>query len=173
MKSRAHMFFRYEFSSACLGVASALILLGACTTSPGRFSDTPDTLDETAFAGLIGALSPQDLRTGQCGLFLWSRDDTRDLVLFGSGSRAEAKMNIAGQDVTFARTAAEGANTLGQYPRQSYQRGDLSINLSMDIEPRPNLSGGAVVPRGSLRFEQTGGWNLVLPVGGIIACQPE
>lgn len=147
------------------------MLLGACATSPGRFSDTPDTLDEEAFAELVGPLSPQQLRTGQCGLFLWSRDDRQNLVLFGNGARAEAKMQVAGEEVTFTRVTAEGTNTLGQYPRQTYERGDLLVNLSIDIQPRPNLSGGAVVPRGSLRFEQAGGWNLVLPVGGLIACQ--
>lgn len=150
-----------------------IAFLSACATSPGRFSDTPDTLDEEAFANLIGALRPQQLRTGQCGLFLWSRDDRQNLVLFGNGSRAEAKMQIAGEEVTFTRVSAEGVNTLGQYPRQIFQRGDLMASLSMDIQPRPNLSGGAVVPRGSLRFEQTGGWNLVVPVGGLIACQQD
>lgn len=163
--------FRRYFPTLSFSFACTIVLLGACATSPGRFSDTPDTLNEEAFTGLIEPLSPQQLRAGQCGLFLWSRDEKRDLVFFSLGSRAEAKMNIAGQEVTFDRTKAEGVSTLGQYPRQSYQRGDLSVSLSMDIESRANMSGGVVVPRGSLRFEQTGGWNLVLPVGGIIACE--
>lgn len=144
----------------------------ACATSPGRFSDTPETLDEAAFAELLGALSPQQLTKGQCGLFLWKRDQERDLVFFDGGRRSEGKMMIAGQETAFQRQSAEGDPFFGQYPQQVYQKGDMTVTLSLEIQPRSNMAGGAIVSRGSLRFEQTGGWNLVVPVGGLVACQP-
>lgn len=145
---------------------------GSCATSPGRYSDTSDTLDEDAFAALIGELRPQSLNAGQCGLFLWSRSEQRSLVFFGLGNRSEGRMMIAEQEVSLRRTEAEGQMSFGHFPQQTYERGDIAVRLSLDIEPRPNLAGGAVVPNGSLRFEQKGGWNLVMPVGGLIACQP-
>ena len=147
-------------------------LISACATSPGRFSDTPDSLDEQAFTGLIGPLRPQQLREGQCGLFLWTRSEERELVFFGNGARAEGKMMIAGEETTYTRVSAEGGAVFGQHPRQKFQSGDVTITLILEIEGRTNMTGGAVVPRGSLRFEQKGGWKLVLPVGGLIACQP-
>ncbi|MEQ8736716.1 MAG: hypothetical protein RIC29_17470 [Rhodospirillaceae bacterium] len=148
------------------------VLVSACATSPGRFSDTPDSLDEKAFTELIGPLRPQQLHAGQCGLFLWTRSEERELVFFGNSDRAEGKMMIADEETTYARVSAEGGAVFGQHPRQTFQNGDVTVTLILEIEGRANMSGGAVVPRGSLRFEQTGGWKLVLPVGGLIACQP-
>ena len=156
--------------SFCYFLVAALLV--GCATSPGRFSDSPDSLDEGAFASLIGPLRPQRLLQGECGLFLWERSEQRDLVFFGKGKQAEGRMQVAGQEVTFERIAAEGDAMFGQYPIQTYRRGDLKVQLTMDFEARANMAGGVVVPRASLRFEQTGGWHLVMPVGGMVACQP-
>lgn len=82
-------------------------------------------------------------------------------------------MMIAEQETTFDRISATGDALFGQYPEQIYQKADMTVTLVLEMQARSNMAGGAVVPRGSLRFEQTGGWNLVLPVGGLVACQPE
>jgi hypothetical protein len=154
-----------------LCVVAVVLLISGCATSPGRYSDSPEAINEDAFAGLVGALRPQRLLNGECGIFLWERSEERELVFFGAGDRAEGKMQVAGQEVTLERTSAEGRVVFGQYPMQTYRRGDLTVQLSMEFETRPNMASGAVVPRGSLRFEQTGGWNLVMPVAGMVACQ--
>jgi hypothetical protein len=154
------------------GWLAMTIALAGCATSPGRFTDTPVSINENEFESLVGALQPQRLLQGECGLFLWERSEARDLVFFGRGRQAEGKMQIARQGVTLERVAAEGDVVLGQYPIQTYRRGDLTVYLTLEFEARPNMAGGAAVPRGSLRFEQTGGWNLVMPVAGLVACQP-
>ena len=161
-----------KFTLSISIISSVLVILSGCATSPGRFSDSPESIDEDAFASLIGALRPQRLLNGECGLFLWERSEQRELIFFGQGRQAEGKMQVAGQEVTLERVSAEGDAVFGQYPVQTYRRSDLSAHLTLEFESRPNMSGGAAVPRGSLRFEQTGGWNLVVPVAGLVACQP-
>lgn len=159
-------------ASIIIRIVFVCFLVAGCATSPGRFSDTAISLNEDAFSSLIGPLRPQQLLDGQCGLFLWSRDEGRNLVFFGLSARSEGKMMIAGQEVTLKRISARGEAFFGQHPNQTYKKGDISVTLSLGMEARPNMAGGAVVSRGSLRFEQTGGWNLVVPVGGLVACQP-
>ncbi len=158
--------------SKVIGPLAVMLLIAACATSPGRFTDTPNSIDEDEFASLVGELRPQRLFEGECGLFLWERSEERELVFFGRGRQAEGKMQVAKQEIILKRISAEGDVVLGQYPVQTYQRDDLTVYLTLEFEARPNMSDGAVVPRGSLRFEQTGGWNLVIPVAGLVACQP-
>jgi len=180
------------------GVAAAAfaVLLSACADLPGGFSrGNPNPTEQAVAApplaarpaqpsrapqGLpagdltmrLGTLPAQKMDAGSCGLFLWSRGDRRELLLFsGGGNAVNARVMFDGTIVTAPRTLADGASVLGQFERQTFQAGGLNIELTSTFERRPGLGRGALVPQGSMRLTQTDGWELVVPVVGLVGCQ--
>jgi len=71
----------------------------------------------------------------------------------------------------FPRTQAEGAQALGQFERQTFEQGDYTLSVDVGFEQRTGMARGVVVPQGSLRLTQSGGWELIMPVGGLVACE--
>ena len=117
----------------------------------------------------VETLPPQELRAGECGLFLWTNSSEPRLV-FASFSGGAARMRVNGQDVSLARNAAEGSEVLGQFESQNFYSPEMNVALSMEVERRPNVVDGAVVPSATLRVTETSGWETVIPVGGLIGC---
>jgi len=76
-----------------------------------------------------------------------------------------------GQTTQFPRTQAEGAQALGQFERQTFEQGDYTLSVDVGFEQRTGMARGVVVPQGSLRLTQSGGWELIMPVGGLVACE--
>jgi len=118
----------------------------------------------------VGALSPRAIEAGQCAMFLWSNQGEARFVFFAeSGGRAEMRLN--GIERSFRRTAAEGDSAFGQFSRQRFEDEGWSLALTIEVEARKGLLGGAVIPRGALRVSEPEGWERVLPVAGLIACK--
>ncbi len=122
---------------------------------------------------VIGTLPPQRLEADECGLFLWSRDGRRRLVYVGRPALGEARMVIGGDQVLLIRTALSGTTVLGQSSEESYSVDGLSmtVGLRLVLGRDGAVSGGAVVPQGTISLIGEDGWRTVLPVGGLIACQ--
>ena len=160
--------FRYFYA---LFIITVVINLNACTTSPGRYSDTSKTIDENKFNSLIGTLRPQRIDKSDCGLFLWDKTQSRNLIFFASALNSDAKMVIAEEEVDLKRKTAEGNNVLGHFMQQTYVSSSFNVSLSFVTEPSGNNRNGAIIPQGTLRFQQNEGWDLVIPVAGIVSCK--
>lgn len=157
------------------GLALAAVLLSACAATPGAPAVPPAVAATTAAPDLenrIGELPPQQLAPGQCGLFLWGKSVPPQLVLFGTGREGQARMVLDGRAVDLVRATAEGDPVFGQFPRQSFALAGAEIGLTLEFERRPDLVGGAMVPRGLLELRDAAGWSQVMPVAGLIGCQP-
>ncbi len=150
------------------------ILLTGCGTMTGPSGSVPTTqqVASTLAEGenRIGTLSPQTLTAGECGLFLWSRSSERNLILF-NGRDGEAHMVINGQSMKFPRAQAEGEQVLGQFEIQTFQQNQYTLRVDLGFEKRAGISRGAVIPQGSLRLSGEGGWEVIVPVGGLVACE--
>ena len=126
---------------------------------------------DVAFETRIGTLAPQRLENGACGMFLWSRAEQPRLVFFSANNEAGARMVIDRKEVLLARASVDGKAFFGQFTTQEFEREDLKIRLTVEIEPRAGIIGGAVVSKGALRLQQDDGWEFVMPVGGLLACE--
>lgn len=158
----------------------ALLLLSVSTVSPAKaqgeglladslLSDPSlDSVQEVQTVEL-GTLSPQELETGQCGLFLWTNASEPRLV-FASLNDGNASMIINGENLEFTRSAAEGQEHYGQFELQSFIGADMSVKLNMVIERRTSIVDGAAIPSATLRVTEASGWETVVPVGGLIGC---
>lgn len=153
-------------------VALTALLLGACTGAQTQSSEPPS--QAAAASGpvaRIGSLERQPLVAGRCGLFIWMRGDRSRLILHADSTMPSARVQVDGAERIVARTAAEGGQTFQDFNRLTYEAEGLIVNLNMQVERRPDVIGGAVIPRGAVRFTFDDGAAVVLPVGGIIACK--
>jgi len=153
----------------CLAMA---VLLGGCQGMPRLTSDAPpNTASSGDLESRIGALPAQRLHGGECGIFLWTRTPDRRLLFFSRGQDRVSRMMIDGREQEIPRIAFGGENMMGQNTRQTYEWRDIKVDIALDFERRPGLDRGAVVPQGTLRVSNREGWDYVMPVGGLLACE--
>jgi hypothetical protein len=117
-------------------------------------------------------LPTQTLGKGQCALFLWSRTTPPQRVFMSLQDPAVARVRIGGKSVDLPRTAWDGESAFGHYQRQSYAGSGLALDVTIQMDARSGLVGGAVVPTGSIEYRDAAGWQTVIPVAGMIGCQP-
>jgi len=159
---------------ALSALAPIAALAAACAVSqPATDAEIP-TQPQPASAGApakpIGPLPPQQLEEGECGLFLWSRDDAPELIFFANLSRSRALMNLDGTLTPMARASEDGAAQAGLTRQQSWRgQGGAAAGLSLEIGE--SLRGGVRVPVASVRVTQADGWDRVVPAAGLTACQ--
>lgn len=146
--------------------SAALIGLASCSTTP----DTPAALAR-ANSVQPGGLPAQQLALGECGLFLFSLSGEPRFIFFSKAGTDEARMVIVDQEETLS-LQSRGGDVFGQFtteqqwlvPRTS-QRVDVSVVAG---EP---LVAGQQVPSGRLKVTDPNGWEMIIPVSGVRACQ--
>lgn len=147
------------------------LLAGACQSggaSGARPAPVPSLADVP-----LQTLPPQRLAPGQCALVLWRKSATAQRIFMAFSDPAVARIRVGGRELELARTDAEGERVFGHSPRQVYQGGGVTLGVDLEIDPDRGLLSGAVVPSGVIDFRQQGGASVILPVGGLIACQAQ
>lgn len=159
-------------SKAALGVV-AVVCLGACETLPQIGLPVPAKAnsEQSALDTRLGALQPQRLGSGECGMFLWSRSEDRPLVFFSNSTHGDARVMVDGRQQEIPRISSAGDAIAGQQATQSYVWRDLRFNVAVAFERRRELVRGAVIQRGTLELQHRDGWQYVMPVGGLVACE--
>ena len=120
----------------------------------------------------LEALPTQTLASGQCALFLWARTTPPRRVFMALQDPAVARIRIDGRSVDLPRTAAEGESAYGHAPVQRYEGEGITLTITIQMDARSGLVGGAVVPTGSLEYRDARGWETIIPVAGMVGCQP-
>jgi hypothetical protein len=155
-----------------LAVAS-LIALSGCSEVRSRIGlDTPIVQTEpSSLESVLGELPAQSLRKGECGMFLWSRTDDRKLILFSRGNDDGAIVVLEGREQNIPRVATDGRVVLNYSEQQSYVWRGYSLQVKVDFDQRQGIGRGAIIPAGTIRMSRRDGWEYVVPVGGLIACE--
>lgn len=153
---------------------AALTALGACarlgSATPGR--STPSAAAPRGASDVpFGELPPQRLERGQCALFLWSRTTPPRRVLMALNDPAIARVRLGGRTVDLARTRVEGPAAFGHARTQSYAGAGASLVITVDMESRGGVVGGAVVPTAAIEYRTVAGWTIIVPAAGLLACQ--
>ena len=130
----------------------------------------PSSTGDTALAH-IGDVGAQTLAPNRCGLFLWARTTERKLVFFHELGTQTATMHLSGQPVELALTSVTGEISSGLFETSHFETSPYTASVKITVEQRDGLSGGAVVPRGTINLAQQDGWQLILSTAGIVGCQ--
>lgn len=120
----------------------------------------------------LEALPTQTLASGQCALFLWARTTPPRRVFMALQDPAVARIRIDGRSVDLPRVGAEGESAYGHAPVQRYEGEGITLTMTIQMDARSGLVGGAVIPTGSLEYRDARGWETIIPVAGMVGCQP-
>lgn len=122
----------------------------------------------------IGSIPQQQLPRQGCAAYLWTASGTRALIAMvtpGTGSEvALLRFSLGGKVTDLARSGQLGAANFGFPETTTYAGGGVTIKLTMRIETRASITGGAVVPDGLLELDRTGQDSVVIPVAGLVGC---
>ncbi|MGE0046961.1 MAG: hypothetical protein AB7J28_01425 [Hyphomonadaceae bacterium] len=119
----------------------------------------------------LTALSPQPLEPGRCGLFLWSRSEQPAFVFVAYDQPAEARVRAGERSLSLPRTDFSGERQSGHFEHQTFSDGRLTLAVDLRFDPERQIRSGTVVESGVIRVRNREGWETVVPVGGMVACQ--
>lgn len=120
----------------------------------------------------VGELSPRDLGSGECGLFLWRRAGEQSLVFAFNSSTERAAIVIDGAERALRRTEVVSSTSGAQFGEQVFATTGGEISVRLAIHERQDIADGARISRAVLRVADDRGWSAVIGVGGLAACQP-
>ncbi|MDP3459465.1 MAG: hypothetical protein Q8S09_09340 [Hyphomonas sp.] len=153
-------------------LASATVLIAACAGGPKPVGGTAKAAASAVSAVPKEGLPPQELKPGQCGLFLWGMSAPRKFVFFKEGTSRTALILVDGVAISIPMTSA-GGDVFGQFMTQmKFVSSASGQTVIATIEPGQPLDGGQRVESGNLLFRNADAWETVMPVTGVRACLP-
>jgi len=133
-------------------LALGLILVGCATTA----KDEPKT---------DPALSAKTLAAGECGLYVWTADEAKTFTLFAGAS--DISYLKAGKAI---KLLEKNPTTPPAQARKFVDDNGKAIMLTL-LSPE-QIDGATRYKAGRLTSLSEDGWETVIPVVGLYACQP-
>jgi hypothetical protein len=129
------------------------ILLAGCATTSGNDAKP------------IASISSKTLAAGECGLYVWTADAYKTFILFATPQ----EISYSQKDKTIALTEVNPKQPpLASREFKDPEGKDLSLTLLSPEE----FDGGIRYKAGRLTSLSDEGWEKVVPVVGLYACQP-
>jgi hypothetical protein len=116
-------------------------------------------------------LGAQSLEREQCGLFLWTLSERPQLILVAFDNPTGAAVQLEGRERYLGRTQFGGERVSGIFERQVFEGAGLEVQVEVAFDPGRPVRDGAMVQAGSITATDRNGWQTVIPVGGLSACQ--
>ena len=148
----------------------AIALLAGCAAKPAPAVSTAAAPPSAAAAVALGPLANASLPAGECGMILWTLDESRPAPVFRYIAGKNAEIAIAGRTISLARIEGSGATGFGVFERQTFSGPD---GLTVKVESRFSLGfdGGSYLERGLVSVTSPDGWKAVSPAAGIAGCR--
>ncbi|MAH92420.1 MAG: hypothetical protein CME99_04510 [Hyphomonas sp.] len=143
------------------------LALAGCASGAGK-APVPPAPD----VPIAGNLPAQDLEPGECGLFLWTQGDPRRFIYFSRAGASTAETMLAEAQQTLAMVR-QGGSLFGQFMTEMDYIGPESESVFLKITPGETVEGGQKISSGRITLLNSGGWETVIPVSGLRACQPD
>lgn len=139
--------------------------LSACVNTPTVSEKDFDPLSVTQ-----SRLGPQNLDTGQCGLFLWGQSEGKPLQFFqNTGTKKVIIPFRPGSAIS--RIASDRQIIDGFFAEQVFDIDGLKMEVSLLVEEGRNVLKGIAVPTGRIVLAETSGREIVIPVVGLYGCR--
>lgn len=117
-------------------------------------------------------LGPQELLTGECGLFLWSQTDVSKFIFFSKALSGTATFAQAETPLTLSQIGA-GGDIFGQFNTDMTFLTEDGREVALTVEAGELLEGGQRISSGLINVRDKDGWDTRLPVLGVRACKQE
>lgn len=157
-----------QLRQACGGMLAAVVALVSphAVAAPASTSQAGPEVGPT-----LQELPPQRLAKGQCALAVWTLSDRRR-VFMTLNNPAVGKLQINGATREVPRQGQAGAVVYGHAEHQTFAGDDITLTLDVVFDPDRRLLGGAMIRQGTLELRAASGWATMMPVGGLVACEP-
>jgi hypothetical protein len=149
------------------GLCLALVLLSASGSAAAQSAGERVDAGDVQLTGLPA----QDLETGHCGLFLWSKSPRPVFIVFATDTPAKAKISLNGKMRQLKRTLVSGEPVFGHFEKQTFSGNGVTFQLDLTFDREKPVQDGAVIKTGVLRTRSKRGFEAVVPVGGMIGCR--
>ncbi|MEH6695651.1 MAG: hypothetical protein V7675_11425 [Hyphomonas sp.] len=159
---------RLQTVHIAVALACSALLMAACASKPATKDSAPSAVDVVT---RTGELPPQTLPPGACGLFLWTNGEPLRFVFFSKAGTDTAVMDVDGEERTLRLTSAKG-DLFGQFMTRMTYASDKG-NVGVSFRPGEQLDGGQRIDGGRLSLVDKDGWETMIPVFGLSACQPD
>jgi len=147
-----------------------LALAGCSSTNPGHESVRAGGTGTPAAPARPGELGPQTLQPDECALFLWTATEPRRFIFFSKAGSKAAKLSLQGMETDLIQTGASG-DLFGQFMTETvFSAPGQTITVS--LTPGEEIEGGQRIRSGKILIRDGEGWETILPVLGLRACQP-
>lgn len=135
-------------------------------TSAGTSRGTPQ---KSQLSSIKTGLPAQTLDAGDCGLFVWAATMSKPFILF---SRADQSRGLWYHEIQepISLIKGSGASAFGQFPENRFQRPNGQM-LDLALSNAEMIEDGIRYKSGTLTFQTVEGWEKVMPVIGLAACQ--
>ena len=141
---------------------AALILLSACNSVPGSSSSSRADVPQDR-------LSPRDLTQGECGIFVWTSDAARRFIFFSQATNPIANWWSPDGEIQINRISSDGLTSFEQSPVQNYNLPDGGT-LKLTLSDPEEVDNGTRFKSGTIAQTGADGWEKVMPVFGVAAC---
>ena len=142
------------------------VIAGCATPSPANQSST-------AKVASVNELDAQELAPGDCGLFLWTAGEPRRFVFFSKAGSETANVNLGDDTVSMTAVSSEG-DLFGQFMTEMrFQSAEPRSQLDVSLTPGELLEQGQRIEDARLTLTDAEGWETIIPVLGVRACQVE
>lgn len=138
-----------------------------------RAPSAPAVSDDLRIISRIGKLPAQPLLQKGCGLFLWASLPERTLVFYTDSEKETALMTLDNRQTSLHRENVSGLTYAGLAGDQTFAGPDLNVKLSFTAEQTKGFTNGAIVRQATLRLRDQKGWEVIMPVAGLIGCNSE
>lgn len=155
-------------------MVAAAVSVAGCTSAADKPSPRV-TPAAAAGAGpeavvTLGALADASLKSGECGMILWTLDENRPAPVFRYVAGKSGEIAVGGRRVQLARLDTAGAGGFGVFERQTFASPD-GLTVRVDSRFSLGFDGGSYLERGLVTVESPDGWRAVSPAAGIAGCR--
>ena len=150
-----------------LVLAASALALTACASGNARKQAAA-----ASTAPAAESLPAQTLAPGACGLFLWTRDEPRHFVFFFPAGGTKARAVLNGQQADLS-VISQGGEVFAQFMTEMKMATPANLPVSLSLQPGEQIEGGRRVPSARMISMNAEGWEVITPLSGTTACQPE
>ena len=138
--------------------------LAACESIAPAPKPEPDTPKP------VNGLSAQELGTGECGLFFWSKSTPRTFVFFQKQGETSAKYYGQGREIFLTTKTGIPLFTEASQIDIAYTSPEVD-NINVKGSFSQIIEDGVRVPNGSISVIKPDGWQEITPVSGVYVCR--
>ncbi len=144
--------------------------LASCATLPGETDGAPVV---SSPAGPVTALQPQELRPGQCAVFLFERRPPNRFVLFEDLDAGQAQIVHDGRVHRASVSGQRGAFVTGEAFSRAYVESAESLTFTLEGEVGEETGSGPRLENVLLSVIAADGQRIVRPLAGVRSCGNE